>query len=209
MKSGIYKILNKINQKSYIGSSISVNDRKNCHFSNLRRNKHTNKFLQNAWNKYGENNFEFIVLEMCDKSKLFIKEQEYVNINNPEYNIRVVVQSNFGIKLSPEFCEKQRLNKLGKKLGPHSKERREATSKRNKGYKHTQEVKDFISKLHKGRIVSSSTREKLSKSLSGIKRGPMSEERKEYLRKIHTGRIFSEETKQKMKASAKLRHGKK
>ena len=37
--SGIYKILNKSNNKCYIGSTINFNDRRNLHFSKLKRNK--------------------------------------------------------------------------------------------------------------------------------------------------------------------------
>ena len=60
--SGIYKIVNKINGKYYVGSSKDViNYRWIHHKRALRSNRHKNDYLQNAWNKYGEDNFEIII----------------------------------------------------------------------------------------------------------------------------------------------------
>lgn len=51
--SGIYKILNIKNGKFYIGSSNNIKVRWSQHKTLLKNNKHENKYLQNAWNKYG------------------------------------------------------------------------------------------------------------------------------------------------------------
>lgn len=61
--SGIYEILNKINNKRYIGESCNCHQRKLQHYNLLRKNKHPNPHLQNAWNKYGEESFTFSVIE--------------------------------------------------------------------------------------------------------------------------------------------------
>ena len=61
MNSGIYKIVNKIDGKIYVGQSIHLEKRKNEHFKELINNKHQNQHLQYAFNKYGINNFDFIV----------------------------------------------------------------------------------------------------------------------------------------------------
>lgn len=45
----------------------------------LRHNRHYNKHLQSAWNKYGEDNFDFIVLEECTKETRFVREQYYLD----------------------------------------------------------------------------------------------------------------------------------
>mgnify|MGYP000886959842 CR=1 FL=1 len=63
---GVYQIVNKLNGHKYIGSSINIWTRWGRHLSDLRKNKHDNNYLQNAWNKYGEDNFEFGVLLFCD-----------------------------------------------------------------------------------------------------------------------------------------------
>ena len=63
MARGIYKIINIINSKFYVGSAVDLKRRKTRHFSELRGNKHNNRHLQSAWNKYGEQAFVFVVLE--------------------------------------------------------------------------------------------------------------------------------------------------
>lgn len=76
---GIYKIINTINGKCYIGSSININNRWGKHKALLRHNKHENIKLQNAWNKYGEENFEFVVVKECENEILLEEEQNYLN----------------------------------------------------------------------------------------------------------------------------------
>ena len=68
MTCGIYKITNTANGKVYIGSSVDVHGRFNCHRSDLRNNRHGNQHLQNAWNLYGENSFVFEIIEESVKS---------------------------------------------------------------------------------------------------------------------------------------------
>lgn len=60
--SGIYRILNKINGNCYIGSSLNVEKRYKHHLSTLRHNSSRCSILQKAFNKYGEDNFEFQVI---------------------------------------------------------------------------------------------------------------------------------------------------
>lgn len=48
---------------AYVGSSIQGRQRKNTHYSTLRRQKHHCRHLQNAWNKYGETAFVYSILE--------------------------------------------------------------------------------------------------------------------------------------------------
>jgi group I intron endonuclease len=62
-KSGIYKIINVVNNKFYVGSAVDLRRRKTRHFSELRTGRHNNKHLQAAWNKYGEKSFTFVVVE--------------------------------------------------------------------------------------------------------------------------------------------------
>lgn len=87
MKCGIYQIKNQINNKIYIGSSKNIENRWKQHIKSLNKEKHYNKYLQRAWNKYNYNNFEFIILEECLESELFIKEKIWIDKLNPEYNI--------------------------------------------------------------------------------------------------------------------------
>ena len=61
-----YKIKNRINHNKYIGITTNPTVRKNRHFNYLRKNKHFNPHLQSAFNKYGEENFYFEILEERD-----------------------------------------------------------------------------------------------------------------------------------------------
>ena len=85
---GIYKIKNIINNKIYIGQSIRIEKRWIDHKKTLRSNSHRNVYLQNAWNKYGEDNFIHEIIEECDVSELNDKEIywiNYYNSTNPLY----------------------------------------------------------------------------------------------------------------------------
>lgn len=83
---GIYKITNSINGNSYYGSSKNITKRWLRHKNELNKNKHINVLLQRAWNKYGEENFIFEIVEECDEPLLLKIEQKYLD-SNPEYNI--------------------------------------------------------------------------------------------------------------------------
>jgi len=78
-KCGIYKITCNDNKKYYIGSSVDIQKRWCRHKRELNRNIHTNKYLQNAWNKYGNNSFTFEVICECCEDTLLIIEQQYLD----------------------------------------------------------------------------------------------------------------------------------
>ena len=80
---GVYKITNRVNGKIYVGSSKNIYERWNQHKDKLRNNCHDNIHLQNAWNKYGEENFEFEIIEECASKIQFEREQYYLNTLNP------------------------------------------------------------------------------------------------------------------------------
>lgn len=90
IKSGIYKIVNKIDGKYYVGSTKNFHKRwKYYHLRDLRLNKHKNDKLQNAWNKYGEESFEFVPFEYIqysDKTEMLMVEQKYLNVAKNEIN---------------------------------------------------------------------------------------------------------------------------
>jgi group I intron endonuclease len=105
--SGIYQIKNLINGKIYIGSSISVKRRFNEHKKLLRNNKHKNNHLQLSWNKYGENNFIFSLIEKVDSQFLLTKEQYYIDLSKSYdkkigYNICKIAGNTLGYIFSEE-----------------------------------------------------------------------------------------------------------
>lgn len=97
---GIYRIKNKINEKCYYGSSKDIEKRWKTHLNQLRNKKHINSILQNAWNKYGEENFIFEIVEECELKDLFEKEQKYVD-DYGDYNIGLKVCGGDNISKNP------------------------------------------------------------------------------------------------------------
>lgn len=95
--SGIYKITNLITGDFYIGSSISLKQRKGAHFTALKHNKHYNDYLQNTVNKYGLENFRFEVIDYfkfpinydkkLQSEHLVSRELFYIHTLNPIYNL--------------------------------------------------------------------------------------------------------------------------
>ncbi len=89
---GIYIIKNKCNNKVYIGQAVDIQRRWGYgHIKPLKENKHKNKHLQFAVNKYGIENFDFSIIEKCDKSELNDKEMYWIrqfnsNDSNCGYN---------------------------------------------------------------------------------------------------------------------------
>lgn len=76
---GVYKITNLTNNKLYIGSSIDIKGRWAEHKRDLKNNKHHSTYLQRSWNKYGENSFNFSIIEECNKDDLLDREQFYLD----------------------------------------------------------------------------------------------------------------------------------
>lgn len=87
--SGIYQIVNLVNGKFYIGSSKNIYDRWEGHISLLNKNKHYNPYLQGSWKKYGEENFQFIILEenIYGQQQLWNAERKWIGLLSPQYNI--------------------------------------------------------------------------------------------------------------------------
>ncbi|HVY53957.1 MAG TPA: GIY-YIG nuclease family protein [Gammaproteobacteria bacterium] len=113
MASGIYKIINLINGKFYIGSSKNIDERWRIHKVYLIRNKHHSRHLQSSWNKYGADAFEFHIIEYCEKEKLIEREQYYLDTLKPIYNSSPTARSPLGTKHTKEFKLKARNRQLG------------------------------------------------------------------------------------------------
>jgi group I intron endonuclease len=66
MSCGIYKIINLVNNKIYIGQSIDIERRWNDEKKLISVNSH----LKNSFNTYGLENFKFEIFHICDKEML-------------------------------------------------------------------------------------------------------------------------------------------
>lgn len=156
-KCGIYKITNVVNGKVYIGQAVRINKRKNDHYYKLSNDRHDNKHLQSAYNKYGKDNFIFKVILYCEPFELTRYEQNLVDITCNIYNLRkLCTDSNKGLKYSEESKRKMsdgqrnrkpmsietrtkislsNMGKIGTMLGKHhSEEARRKMSEARKAY---------------------------------------------------------------------------
>ena len=101
-KAVIYKIVNKTNNKIYVGSTAFVEKRFARHKSDLKCNRHYNKHMQSSWNLNGPESFEFEIIEtiiVFTKELILEREQYWIDLLKPEYNKRVMATSNLGMKM--------------------------------------------------------------------------------------------------------------
>lgn len=153
INTGVYEWANLVNGKVYVGSAArSFAERRDVHISTLRRGEHRNNHLQNAWNLYGEQAFEFKVLEGCPTELCIEREQFWIDFYHEIdpgrlYNIALVAGSCLGVKKSDEV--KRRI------------------SEKLKGKKLSEETKRKLSESHKGKKLSQETRQKMSESRQG------------------------------------------
>ena len=151
MVSGIYSILNKKNGKIYVGQSINIRQRFYDHKKHLRKDIHNNKHLQSAWNKYGEDSFEFNVLEPCEPSMLNSNEVwwiEYFDSTNREKGYNHTIGGDFCPTKCPEIAKKISNSLKGRTF---SDEHRKNLSKAHKGKKLSDEHRANMSKAQKNR----------------------------------------------------------
>lgn len=160
MSRGIYKIINVINNKFYVGSAVDLKRRKTRHFSELRTGKHNNRHLQAAWVKYGEQAFVFVVVEeFPDDVDLLAAENVWLKEHVGKdycYNLGVdATAPTLGMsgELSPTWGRKRTTEELA--------------AQNWKGKKHNQESKDKIRAHLIGKPKSAEVRAKISASLSG------------------------------------------
>lgn len=149
----VYAIVNLINGRRYIGSTISFQSRIGLHRNQLRRQAHENRHLQAAWNKYGEDAFVFGVVEEALADQIIEKEQLHLDIAQPNvYNIGSIASpAARGLKRSLETRERLRKAAMVRvaagtnsfdRLTPEQMERRRKTlSAVNMGQKRPESTK--------------------------------------------------------------------
>lgn len=161
---GIYQIKNKINNKSYIGSSSRLKFRWSRHLTDLKCNIHHSLALQRACNKYGIDSFEFIVLEYCKDDELLQKEQYYLDVLKPEYNICKIAGNCAGVKHSTETIEKRRttlinlwekkeLKTIHSKYGRNKKKEYSKINRQQKEQRNLQIIEDLKSGIRQDIIA--------------------------------------------------------
>lgn len=201
--SGIYKIVCVPTGKVYIGSAVNILHRCQTHRSALRSNTHPNQYLQRAWNKYGEQSFDFLVVELILSPFLVEREQYWIDRlrcsdTRRGFNLSPTAGSSLGVKHSAESRQKWSDMRRGKKRRSPSPESIRARSMLLTGRRHSEETRKKMSESHKGLPRSEEHRRNLSISLKGR---IVTEETRQRIREANTGRRQSEEEKAKRRQS--------
>jgi len=173
--SGVYQVVNIANDKRYIGSSVNLKNRWAHHKSRLNNGKHGNQHLQRAWNRYGEESFEFEVICYCSRNKTIEFEQFFLDTRHPEYNMAKCARASMlGAHHTAETLRK--ISEAMKGQIPWSK-----------GKHHSEEALRKMSEAKKGHIVSMKTREKISEANKGKHSSPLSAETRRKMSEAHKG----------------------
>ena len=171
--SGIYFIKNLINSKVYIGSSSNIYRRYLCHRGRLLRNEHHNLHLQNSVNMYGIENFEFQIITLCPKEKIYLEKLENFFLNSTEnkYNIEKVAANGTGKILTIKHKNNISKGNLGRIVTAETREKISKGNKGNvpynKGLPMSEEQKLKISLSNKGKILSEEHKIKLKIAFKG------------------------------------------
>lgn len=150
-RSGIYYIIVDCAGvlRWYAGKAHDLCKRRSQHFISLRKGNHANRFLQRAWEKYGEASFTFLVIENCSPSELRNKEQVHLDRLRAEYGddrifniLKECVDTRLGVQHTEETRKRFRelwsdpvirnariVAQRRTKDTPESKERRSAAAK--------------------------------------------------------------------------------
>lgn len=186
--TGIYRI--EIDRFFYFGSAAtSFINRRSGHLNKLRKNEHTNRHMQNAWNKHGEKSFRFLIVEQCEPEECVVLEQRYISQffgSENCMNLSPTAQSTLGVKFSEESRRKlsdchskrvikdstRKLHSERMKSFRHSEDSKARIAESNRRRKLSDETKKKISEKNKGRIMSAESRSKMSAASRGRKKSP-------------------------------------
>lgn len=110
-KSGVYLWTNLISGKTYVGSSVNLGIRFKDYFnySHISNPKRSNSLIHRALIKYGYSNFQLEIIEYCDKDICVKREQYYIDLLQPEYNILQIAGSSKGYKHTADTLKKMRV----------------------------------------------------------------------------------------------------
>lgn len=188
---GVYKITNIIDSKVYIGQSINIYARWKDHIHSLNRGDSRCTLLQRAWNKYGEENFSFEIIELCSEDMLDCIETKYIELYNSQDS---------GYNIEPGGNNNKHL----------SEETKKKIGDANRGRRHTDEAKKKMSEQRRGennvmygKHHTDEARKKMSEAKKGKPGSPRSDYQKERARQANLGKEVSLETRRKLSEANK------
>lgn len=164
MARGIYKIINVVNNKFYVGSAEDFTRRKRIHWWQLRRGTHGNKHLQAAWLKYGEPAFTFVIVEelpveadVLRAENVWLKEHV-----GKDYCYNIATDAT-----APTLGWLGERNPMWGKTFSHTEEAKAKIAAASAARVQTEEEKAKRRKSMRGHHVAQSTKAKISATLSG------------------------------------------
>lgn len=163
-KAGIYKIINAVNNKFYVGSAVDFKQRKARHWWRLRRGDHSNKHLQAAWIKYGEAAFTFVVVqEIVDLNELLAAENVWLSEHvGKDYCYNIATDATAPTR--GWFGDK---NPMWGKTFNHTPEAVEVIRQHSRTRTHTPESRQKIRSYLIGKPRPAAVRAKIAASVSG------------------------------------------
>jgi len=199
----IYKILNTINAKSYIGQTKRTTKvRFRAHIQSAKRG--SKQPLHAAMRKYGYENFYIIPIVKCNSiEEMNNRENACIRLYNSMspngYNVKTGgVYSKYSEESKRKMSEVKKGKPSWNKGIPHTEEHKKNWKESRKGYKTTEETKRKQSEAMKGRKHTEETKKKISNSRKGMK---FTEEHRNNLSKSSKGRtVWNKGTKGIMKA---------
>lgn len=167
-----------------MGSSKNIEDRFRGHRWELRRGSHYASYLQNAWNKYGEESFEFKCIDELPESspdQLIEVEQWWIDVLQPTYNSSQVAGRPPSFSERPRGQQEVTRQKLREaNLGKvHTEETREKIRQQNyerPPYHLSEEARKRIGQGNQGKVRSPELRDRIRQKLLGRKFGRRSDE---------------------------------
>lgn len=164
MARGIYKIINVVNNKFYVGSAVDFTVRKRKHWWQLRRGTHGNKHLQAAWIKYGEESFKFLIVEeLPDDTDILAAENVWLKEHvGKDYCYNLATDAT-----APQLGMSGEKNAMWGKTFSHTEEAKAKIAAASAARVQTEEEKAKRRKSMKGHHMSATTKAKISATLSG------------------------------------------
>ena len=161
-KTGVYRWSNLVNSKTYVGSAKDLRTKFWVYFS-ICRLINSDMPIYKSILKYGYKNFKLEILEYCDHNIVLLREQYYIDLLKPEYNILSIAGSTSGYRHTAATLTKFNHRKL-------SDDARANLSISATGRILSKETRAKISSARSGRKLSIETKAKLS-AIATVRQG--------------------------------------
>lgn len=137
-QSGIYRIVNVVADRVYVGSAIVLDRRRKEHWNHLKAGRHPNTSIQVDWYEFGPQAFSFEVVEVVDDPQTLLEreqahiDEELASGRGRLYNICLVAGSRLGTEHSVASRALMSRKALGRLLTAETRAKMSATKKGRK-----------------------------------------------------------------------------